>query len=130
MGTSTPLAEPGDLPSGLTVDEFLAWGEGRSGRDGLHAGTAIAMAPQRAGHALVKFAVQKQLEKGISVAGVPCQMFPDGMTVRIDSDQAYEPPVIVHSRQTDGTITTRIVSATTHGLDPHGIDIDVAGFFA
>jgi len=43
----------------MDVDAFLAWAEGRGGRWELHDGKPVMMAPERAVHALTKFAVQK-----------------------------------------------------------------------
>jgi Uma2 family endonuclease len=68
----------------------------RPGRYELHAGTVYAMAPERAGHAAAKFAVQTALRSGIRRAGLPCHMLPDGMTVRIDQQTAYEPDALVY----------------------------------
>lgn len=80
----------------LTVDEYLAWAEGRPGRYELYAGTVYAMAPERAGHASVKFAVQAALLSGIRQADLPCHMLPDGMTVRVDRHTAHEPDALVY----------------------------------
>lgn len=38
----------------MTVDEYLAWAEGRPGRYELHAGIVYALAPEWARHAEVK----------------------------------------------------------------------------
>jgi Uma2 family endonuclease len=54
------------------------------------------MAPERARHAEVKFAVQTALAGGIRAAGLPCHMLPDGMTVRIDAHTAHEPDALVY----------------------------------
>src|SRR4051812_19495740 len=87
----------GALPNHkMTVDEYLAWAEGRPGRFELYAGTVYAMSPERAVHAQVKFAVQVSLQNGIAKAGLACQMLPDGMTVRIDRDTAHEPDALVY----------------------------------
>ncbi|MDP4025692.1 Uma2 family endonuclease [Methylobacterium sp. NEAU 140] len=80
----------------MTVDEFLVWAEGRPGRYELLDGEVIAMLPERARHALVKFAAQSALHAAIGRAALPCRMFPDGMTVRIDAAKAYEPDALVH----------------------------------
>lgn len=80
----------------MTVDEFLAWAEGRPGRYELYAGTVYAMAPERAIHAELKFGVQKALESGIARAGLRCHMLPDGMTVRVDRNTAHEPDALVY----------------------------------
>lgn len=84
------------LPTGLNVDEFLAWAEGQPGRYELYCGTVYAMAPERAGHAKVKFAVQTELRRAIEAVGLPCHMLPDGMTIRADKDIAHEPDALVY----------------------------------
>ena len=80
----------------LTVDEFLAWAAAQPRRYELFAGWVYAMAPERAGHAKVKFAVQTELDRALKEAGTPCHMLPDGMTVRIDADTAHEPDALVY----------------------------------
>jgi Uma2 family endonuclease len=80
----------------MTVDEFLAWAEGRPGRHELYAGIVYAMAPERAAHAEAKYAIQTALLAGIRQAGVPCHMLPDGMTVRVAADTAHEPDALVY----------------------------------
>ena len=80
----------------LTTDDFLAWTQGQPGRWELHHGEALAMSPERLGHADVKFAVQTALKAAIRQAGVPCRMVPDGVTVRVDEGNAYEPDALVY----------------------------------
>src|ERR1700687_2983166 len=75
----------------MTVDEYLAWAEGRPGRFELYAGIVYAMPPERAGHAEVKYAVQTALLTAIRRAGVPCHMLPGGMTVRVDRVEVLLP---------------------------------------
>jgi len=58
----------------MTVDEFLAWAEGQDGRWELYNGVPYAMAPERARHGEVKFAVQTALVQGIRKAGLACHM--------------------------------------------------------
>jgi Uma2 family endonuclease len=59
-------------------------------------GEVVAMSPEGAGHAAVKFAVQVALLNGIRARGLPCHMLPDGMTVRVDETTAYEPDALVY----------------------------------
>lgn len=80
----------------LSVDEFLAWSATRPGRYELYAGKAYALAPEQAGHAKVKFAVQTELARAIVRRGCNCHMLPDGMTVRIDHETAHEPDALVY----------------------------------
>jgi Uma2 family endonuclease len=80
----------------MTVDEFLVWAEGRDGRWELYNGVPYAMAPERARHGEVKFAVQTALVQAIRKAGLPCHMRPDGATVRISEHVAHEPDALVY----------------------------------
>lgn len=80
----------------MTVDAFLAWSEGRPGRYELYNGRVFAMAPQRAGHAQVKYGVQKELERAINQSSTACHMLPDGMTIRVNETTAHEPDALVY----------------------------------
>jgi len=80
----------------MTVDEFLAWAEDNPGRYELANGEVYAMAPERLEHADTKYAVQTALRAGIKSAGLPCHMVPDGATVRIGHETAYEPDALVY----------------------------------
>jgi Uma2 family endonuclease len=171
----------------LTVDEFLAWSDTTPGRFELFHGTVYEMQSERAIHAAVKYRVQKALDAGLSGSGCECHMLPDGMTVRINKDTAYEPdalvycgdkvpddaievrapvivvevsspftrrvdagvklagyfslpsvqhyiivdperlPLILHSRQADGSIQTRLLAGGHIRLSPPDIDFDVDG---
>jgi Uma2 family endonuclease len=80
----------------MTVDEFLAWAEGREGRWELLNGVPYRMAPERTGHFEVKYAVQTALLAAIRKAGVPCHMLGDGVGVRISRHVLYEPDALVY----------------------------------
>ena len=80
----------------MTVPEFLVWAAAQpQGRYELVRGEVIAMAPERARHNLVKFAVARALDDAIKRAGLPCTVFTDGMTVVIDKDTSREPDAAV-----------------------------------
>jgi Uma2 family endonuclease len=80
----------------MTVDEFLAWAEGREGRYELYNGIAYAMSPERAGHAETKLATAQALATAVAKAKLPCWVLPDGMTVRVDKYTAHEPDALVY----------------------------------
>jgi Uma2 family endonuclease len=80
----------------MNVDDYLAWAQSHPGRYELSEGEVIAMSPEGAGHAAVKYAVQTALLAGIRARGLPCHMLPDGVTVRIDETTAYEPDALVY----------------------------------
>jgi Uma2 family endonuclease len=178
-------------PLRMTADEFLAWAlEQPAGRYELAAGEVIAMAPERAGHALVKLAIARALGDAVAAAGLDCDVFPDGMAIRINGATIYEPdaslrcgpslaenalevpdPLVVvevlspssraqdsgakleayfrldsvrhylivntatravihHARDADGTIETRIHAGGELRLDPPGLVLRPAEFFA
>jgi Uma2 family endonuclease len=120
----------------MDVDAFLAWAEGRDGRWELRDGQPLMMAPERAGRAPTKFAAQKALEDGITRAGLPCRMFPDGMTVRTAARTAFEPDaLVVCPPPTDldtmeipnPVIVVEVLSPSTAAGD-HGVKLD--GYFS
>jgi Uma2 family endonuclease len=119
----------------MTVDEYLAWAEGRPGRFELYAGAVYAMTPERAGHAKIKFGVQAALLSGIRHAGLPCHMLPDGMTVRIDDSTAHEPDALVYCglelpasvvEMPNPIIVAEVLSHSTRRIDA---SLKLAGYF-
>jgi Uma2 family endonuclease len=83
-------------PRRMTVAEFLDWASAQPrGRYELVRGEAVLMAPERARHNLVKGEVYLALRNAVKRAGLPCTVFPDGMTVVIDSEHVREPDASV-----------------------------------
>ena len=80
----------------INVDEFLNWAVGRSGRYELFRGEVIAMSPETVGHAVIKAAVYAALLSSIRQRCLPCHVLPDGVTVRIDNETAYQPDAQVY----------------------------------
>ncbi|MGA8446755.1 MAG: Uma2 family endonuclease [Roseiarcus sp.] len=120
----------------MDVDAFLVWGEGRDGRWELRDGQPVRMPQERAAHALTKFAAQKALEGAIVRGGLPCRVFPNGMTVRIAARSAFEPDALaVCPPPTDlntmeipnPVIVVEVVSPST-AADDHGLKLD--GYFS
>ena len=80
----------------MKVPEFLAWvNEQLDSRYELVDGEIIAMAPERVRHALVKHAAARALEDAVRAAGLPCTVFPDGVTVVINENTTREPDASV-----------------------------------
>jgi Uma2 family endonuclease len=79
----------------MTSDEFIAWAMEQDGRCELVAGEIVAMAPERSAHALTKFHIARRLAEAIETAGLPCQVYPDGMAIEIDDATTYEPDASV-----------------------------------
>ena len=120
----------------MTVDEYLAWAEGRPGRYELFAGHVYQMAPERAGHARVKYALQTALVAAIRRASLPCEMLPGGMTVRVDSHTAHEPDALVYCgpklsaselEVPDPVIVAEALSPSTRHVDATA---KLAGYFS
>jgi Uma2 family endonuclease len=83
-------------PRRMNVAEFLEWAAAQPrGRYELVRGEVVAMAPERARHSLTKLAVAVALREAVKRAGLPCTVFPDGMTVIIDNEHSREPDAAV-----------------------------------
>jgi Uma2 family endonuclease len=75
----------------LHVKEFLEWaGKQSEGRFELVRGEVVAMAPERARHSLTRHEVAQSLKEAVRKAGLPCTVFPDGMTIVVDDETSYE----------------------------------------
>lgn len=80
----------------MTVEEFIPWAMAQAqGRYELVSGEVVAMAPERARYNLAKLAVARSLQDAIKTAKLPCTVFTDGMTVKIDKHTAREPDASV-----------------------------------
>ena len=79
----------------MTVEDFILWAERQPGRYELVDGEPVRMAPERARHNIVKGRVFQALEDAVRKAGLSCQVFTDGMTVKIDANRSREPDAAV-----------------------------------
>jgi Uma2 family endonuclease len=85
------------LPGRMTFEEFIDWALAQpDGRYELIDGEVVAMAPERVGHARLKAQIWLALREAIRDRDLPCEAFPDGMTVKIDGRTGYEPDAVVH----------------------------------
>jgi Uma2 family endonuclease len=81
----------------MTADEFLTWAEAQErGRFELVAGETVAMAPEMVEHGRAKFAMAVALRDAIAKAGLSCEAFVDGLSVRIDAETVVEPDALVN----------------------------------
>jgi Uma2 family endonuclease len=119
----------------MTVDEFLTWAERQPGRHELVEGEVIAMSPERARHAEVKASIYMALLQAIRAAGVPCRVLPDGMTVRVSRQTAYEPDALVYcgDRLAGDAIEVPdpviVVEVLSPGTADHDLGAKLAGYF-
>jgi Uma2 family endonuclease len=121
----------------MTADEFIAWAmeqpEGK--RYELSDGVVVAMAPERAGHARAKGRVFRRLAEAVEAAGLPCEVFPDGMAVAVDSETVYEPDALLRCgapldgdavKVTDPVVVVEVLSPSTQSVD---LGDKLAGYF-
>lgn len=75
--------------------EYQRWAEAQpSGRFERIDGLVVAMAPERRSHADRKAMVWLALRQAVTAAGLPCHVYPDGVTVEVD-DNDFEPDAIL-----------------------------------
>jgi Uma2 family endonuclease len=110
----------------MTVDEFLAWAQGRPGRYELFRGEVFEMSPEGVGHTKTKGAVYLALIEAIRKRGLACHALTDGATVRIDEHTSYEPDALVYCGQElqptalevpDPIIVVEVLSPSTRRID-------------
>ena len=111
----------------LDRGEYHRWAANQlRGRHERVAGTVVAMAPERAAHIRVKARVWQALDRSIRAAGLPCEVFADGMTVEIGDDTDYEPDAVVNcSERISGNaiaapnpvIVVEVLSPSTRSID-------------
>jgi Uma2 family endonuclease len=97
-----------------------------TGRFELDNGVVVAMAPERASHAIVKRDAMIALHDAIGARGLPCQALPDGMAVRVNARTVYEPDALVRCgprlpgdavELDDPVIVVEVVSPSSRGID-------------
>lgn len=81
----------------MSADEFLAWArqQPEGERYELVAGEVVSMAPERVEHNRAKLRAAVALERALERTGLPCEVFTDGLSLRIDDDTVYEPDAMV-----------------------------------
>jgi Uma2 family endonuclease len=113
--------------TGFTADEFIAWAlDQPTGRFELDNGRVVAVAPERASHAIVKGNVYVCLRNAIRSRSLACRAFPDGMAVRVDDSTVYEPDTLVRCgpalpgdavELNDPVVVVEVISPSSRGVD-------------
>lgn len=117
--------DPG-LDLRMTRAEYRAWAEEQpSGRFERVEGVVVAMAPERAHHADRKAMVWLALRRAVAAAGLPCHIYPDGMTVEVD-DNDFEPDAVLRCGDPlpgdavavpDPIVVVEVLSPSTRAVD-------------
>ena len=119
----------------MTVDEFLAWAEGRPGRYELFRGEVFMMSPETVGHLEAKVAVYDALRAAVRMRGLACYVLPDGATVRLNGTTAYEPDALIYCGQKlpssaieipNPVVVVEVLSPSTQRIDT---TLKLAGYF-
>lgn len=85
-----------NIPETMTREQFLHHCAKYPGhRYERSEGFVFAMSPERSGHVIVKGMVCRVLQDAVKLAGKPCRVYADGMTVRVGDDCDYEPDAVV-----------------------------------
>jgi Uma2 family endonuclease len=84
-------------PAPVSRDAYRRWAETQPrGRFERIDGRIVAMAPERASHADRKALVWLALRRAVVDMGLPCHVYPDGMTVEVEEGGDYEPDAVLH----------------------------------
>ena len=106
----------------MTVEEFLAWADGREGRWELADGVPACMSPERVVHGETKFSTGTALKN----ASLRCEAFVDGLAVRVDQYRTFQPDVVVNCGERlkssameapNPIIVVEILSPSTRAVD-------------
>ena len=119
----------------MTVDEFLAWAEGREGKWELHDGVAVQMAAEQAYHSRVKVFVGAAFLAALRRKGGDCGVYADGLAVCITHRRAFVPDVLVTCppapekdlETTTPLVVVEVLSPSTAAFD-HGAKLE--GYFS
>jgi Uma2 family endonuclease len=118
------IYEPDDR---MTRESYRAWAEKQpSHRFERIEGVVVAMAPERAVHNLRKASARDALRAAVRNAGLPGQVFTDGMTVEV-GDSDYEPDAVLRCGEDrlpddaiavpDPLVIVEVLSPGTSGVD-------------
>ena len=81
----------------MDADAFLLWAEQQPDlpKYELAAGEVVLQANERSAHALLKGQAYRQLVDAVRRAALPCIVYPDGMSARLDANTVYGPDCMV-----------------------------------
>jgi Uma2 family endonuclease len=98
-------------PKKMSTDEFLAWSETQPGRWELIDGVPVEMQAERNRHSRVKGRIFRAMGDAIVRAGVSCEAWPDGVSVRVDDERCREPDAAVSCGQSSDDAALEITNA-------------------
>src|SRR5690349_5827172 len=121
------MGSPSHRPGRMNADDFIGWAMAQeTGRYELFEGEVITMAPERAAHNELKLELAIRLRQSVREAGLQCQVFTDGMAVRVDASTVFEPDATVRCggrldpnavESADPVIVVEVLSPSTGTTD-------------
>jgi Uma2 family endonuclease len=120
----------------MTSDEFLLWAEGKEERWELHDGAPVMMSPERVAHVRTKFSTATALQEAVKDAHLPCEVFADGLFVKINARTTFEPDatLVCGPRRPDDAIFINDPIIVVEVLSPNTAAIDhepkLSGYFS
>lgn len=121
----------------FTADEFIAWAlDQASGRFELDNGAVVTMAPERVDHTRAKRNATIALHTAIGARDLPCEVLPDGASVRVNERTVYEPDALVRCgplapggamEVSEPVIVIEVVSPSSRGIDT---GVKLAAYFS
>jgi len=110
----------------MTREDYRAWAAAQpSGRFERIAGVVVAMAPERVAHNRCKASARDALRRAVHDAGLPCEVFADGMTIEV-GESDYEPDAVLRCGERlsgdaiavpDPLVIVEVLSPSTSGID-------------
>lgn len=129
------MSEPARKP--MTSDEFIAWAmeQPETCHYELVDGEVLTMAPERAAHARTKAHIWRRMTEAIEAKALPCEAYPDGMSVVVDDQTVFEPDALVRCgaplpptaiKLNDPLIIVEVLSPSTSARD---VGAKLEGYF-
>src|SRR5882757_548589 len=113
----------------MSREEYRRWVETQpNGRFERIDGLVVARAPERLNHADRKAVVWLALHRAVTAAGLPCHVYPDGVTVE-EGDNDFEPDAVLRCGDAlsgdrvdipDPMVVVEVLSPSTRSTDLSG----------
>ena len=110
----------------MNADTFLSWSLEQNDRFELIAGQIVEMAVESVAHNRVKAEAWRALQDGVRDAGLPCEVYTDGMAVRVGDATVYEPDASLRCGEpldddavefSDPVVAVEVLSPFTRAVD-------------
>lgn len=113
-------------PLRMDADTFIAWALEQDGRFELVAGRVVEAAAERVAHNRTKAETWRALHDAVRAADLPCEVYTDGMAIRVDDATVYEPDASLRCGEpldddatlfSDPVVVVEVLSPSTRAVD-------------